>query len=153
MSRREYTQNVKNWHATFNRKYTPWCLCQNEKSWLYYLLKIVSARTYQNLKENRSIFTEIQSIFHKYADVIICKLEFWIRRPLSWRHELIEGQMRHEKVSPNHTLLKYEIKLGSSCILKSYYGFCIGMFLPIYAMYYKSSRAREFMLNGRSFRY
>ena len=61
--------------------------------------------------------------------------------------------MRHEKVSPNHTLLKYEIKLGSSCILKSYYGFCIGMFLPIYAMYYKSSRAWEFMLNGRSFRY
>ena len=28
------------------------------------------------LRENRSIITEIQSIFHKYADVIICKFVF-----------------------------------------------------------------------------
>ena len=60
--------------------------------------------------------------------------------------------MRHEIISPIHTLLKYEKKLGSPCILMRYNGFCIGMFLPIYAMYYKSSRARNFMLNGRSFR-
>ena len=61
--------------------------------------------------------------------------------------------MRHQQIFPNHTLLKYETKLGSPCILKSYNGFCIGMFLPLYAMYYKSSRARKFLLNGRSFRY
>ena len=112
MSHREYTQNVKNWHASFNRKNTPWCLCQNEIMWNYICKKIVSARTYQNLEENRSIFTEIQSIFQKYADVIICKLKFWVRRPLWWRHELIEGQMRHEIISPIHTLSKYEKKIG-----------------------------------------
>ena len=57
--------------------------------------------------------------------------------------------MRHQQIFPNHTLLKYEKKLGSPCILKSYNGLCIGMFLPLYAMYYKSSRARNFLLNGR----
>ena len=36
--------------------------------------------------------------------------------------------MKHETISPNHTLSKYENKLGSHCILKSYNGFCIGMF-------------------------
>ena len=61
--------------------------------------------------------------------------------------------MRHDIISPTHTLSRYETKLGSPCILKSYNGFCIGMFLPIYAMYYKSSHARTCILNGRSFRY
>ena len=56
--------------------------------------------------------------------------------------------MRHEIIFPTHTLSRYGKKLGSSCILKSYNGFCIGMFLPIYAMYYKSSHARTFTLNG-----
>ena len=37
MSYREYTQNVKNWHATFNRKNTPWYLCQNEILWRLHL--------------------------------------------------------------------------------------------------------------------
>ena len=41
-----------------------------------YLWRIVSAGTYQNLEENQSLFTEIQSIFQKYADVIICKSKF-----------------------------------------------------------------------------
>ena len=35
---------------------------------------------------------------------------------------------------------------GCRCIPKSYNGFCIGLFLPIYGMYYKSSRARTFIL-------
>ena len=74
--------------------------------------RIVSAKTYQNLKENWSIFTEIQSIFQKYSDVIICKLKFWVRRPLWWRHELIEGQMRHEIIFPTHTLSRYGKKIG-----------------------------------------
>ena len=86
ISHREYTQNVRNWHASFNCKNTLWCLCQNEKLWPLYLKKIVSAKTYQILEEKRSIFTEIQSIFQKYAYVIICKLKFWVRRQLWWRH-------------------------------------------------------------------
>ena len=75
---------------------------------------MVSAKTYQILKQNRSIFTEIQSIFQNYADVIICKFKFWVWRPLWWRHELIEGQMRHEIISPTHNLSKYEKILGVS---------------------------------------
>ena len=46
ISHREYTQNVKNLHASFNRKNTPWCLCLNEQLWKLRLYKIVSARTY-----------------------------------------------------------------------------------------------------------
>ena len=50
--------------------------------------------------------------------------------------------MRLEIISPTHNLSKYERKLGPPCILKSYNGFCIGMFLHMYVMYYKSSHAR-----------
>ena len=42
----------------------------------YICRKLSQLRTYQNLKENQSIFTEIQSIFQKYANVIICKFKF-----------------------------------------------------------------------------
>ena len=57
--------------------------------------------------------------------------------------------MRHEIIFLTPTLSRYEKKLGSSCILKSYNGFCIGMFLPIYAMYCTISRVRTCILNGR----
>ena len=67
--------------------------------------------TYRNFEENWSIFTEIQSIFHKYADVIICKFVFWVPRPLWWCHDTLNGQMRHGIISPTHTLSKYEKKL------------------------------------------
>ena len=80
--------------------------------WSLHLYKIISARTYQNLEENQSIFTEMQSIFQKYANIIICKFKFWVRRPLWWRHKLIEGQMRHEIISPFHNLSTYEKILG-----------------------------------------
>ena len=62
--------------------------------------------------------TEIQSIFQKYADVIICKFKFWVWRPLWCLHELIEDQMRHEIISPTHNLSKYEKILGVSIYSK-----------------------------------
>ena len=47
--------------------------------------------------------------------------------------------MRHEIISPTYTLFKNEKKNGESLgIPKSYDGLFIGMFLPIYAMYYKT---------------
>ena len=47
--------------------------------------------------------------------------------------------MRHEIISPTYTLFKNEKKNGESVgIPKSYDGLFIGMFLPIYAMYYKT---------------
>ena len=54
----------------------------------------------------------------------------------------------------NHISNSYSIQIweqfgGSVDFLKSYNGFCIGMFLPIYAMYYKISRVRTCILNGR----
>ena len=153
MSHREYTQNVKNWHASIFRKNTPWCHCQNEISWLLHLKRIFSAKTYQNLKENWSIFTEIQSIFQKSANVIICKLIFWVRRPLRWRHELIEGQMRHEIIFPTHNLSKYENKLGVSIHSKELKWIVYRLVFG-YVCYVLQELARtEIILNGRSFRY
>ena len=114
MSRREYTQNVKIDMPPLIAKIRHDAIVKMKNtSWLY-LWRFVSARTYQNLDENWSIFTEIQSIFQKYANDIICKLKFWVRRPLWWRHELIECQMRHEIKSPTHNLSKYEKELGVS---------------------------------------
>ena len=60
--------------------------------------------------------------------------------------------MRNEIISPTH-LIKIKEQLGSRCISKSCDGFCVIMFLPIYAMYYMCSCARQFILNGRAFRY
>ena len=42
---------------------------------------------------------------------------------------------------------------GFPFILKSYNGFCVGIFLAIYVMYWENSRARTSILNGRPFRY
>ena len=58
------------------------------------------------------------------------------------------------KWEQNHISNSYSIQIweqfgGSVDFLKSYNGFCIGMFLPIYAMYYKISRVRTCILNGR----
>ena len=57
--------------------------------------------------------TEIQSIFQKYADVIICKFEILSLEAImmtSWVNWM--GQMRHEIISPTHNLSKYEKILG-----------------------------------------
>ena len=64
------------------------------------------------MEEKRLISTEIQSIFQKYANVIICKFKFWVRRPLWWHHELIEVQMRHEIIFPFHNLSTKQKILG-----------------------------------------
>ena len=152
MSHREYTQNVKIDMPPLITKIRHDAFVKINNCDDFICRKLSQLEISKFGRKSITIYRDTIS-FHKYADVIICKLEFWVRRPLWWRHELIEGQMWHETISPNHTLSKYEKKLGSPCILKSKNGFCIGMFLPIYAMYYKSSRARRFMLNGRSFLY
>ena len=96
-------------HDTFVKmKNCGYCICR----------KLSQLEHIKIWKENWSIFTEIQSIFQKYADVIICKLKFWVWRPLWWRHELIEDQMRHEIISPTHNLSKYEKILGVSIYSK-----------------------------------
>ena len=101
--------------------------------------------------KNWSIFTEIQSIFQKYDDVIICKLKFWVRRQLWWRHELIEGQMRQW----NHIsrlILYQDMKKKIGVILHPkalQWILYRHVFYRIYAMYYKSSHARTFTLKRR----
>ena len=157
MSHREYTQNVKNWHASFNRKNT---LMMPLSKWRIivataFVGELSSDRTYQNLEENRSIFTEIQTIFLKICWCQNMQIKILSSEAIMMTSWVNWGSNETWKsISPNHTLSKYgDKKSGSSSILKSYNGFCMGMFLPIYAMYYKSSRARKFMLNGRSFRY
>ena len=56
--------------------------------------------------------------------------------------------MRLEIISPTHNLSKYEKNGGYPSILKSYNEFCIGMFLHMYVMYYKSSHAHS-IINGQ----
>ena len=60
---------------------------------------------------------------------------FWLPRPLWWRQDVLNGQMRYEIIPPTHTLSKYEKKLAIPIHPN---GLFIGMFLPIYAMYYKN---------------
>ena len=57
--------------------------------------------------------------------------------------------MRHEIISPTHNLSKYEKELGVSIHSEELQWILYRhVFLPIYAMYYKSSHARTFTLNG-----
>ena len=52
-------------------------------------------------------------IFRKYVDVIICKFVFWVPRSIWLCKNILNGQMRHEIISPTHTLSKYEKRNGS----------------------------------------
>ena len=63
-----------------------------------------------------------------------------------------------KKETWNHIPDSYFIQIwkkngGFPFILKSYNGFCVGIFLAIYVMYWENSRARTSILNGRPFRY
>ena len=98
------------------------------------LVEIVLATTYRNFEENWSIFTEIHSILHKYADVIICKFEFWVPRPLWWCHVHLMAKWDMKSYLQLILYLNMKKKWRSRFIPKSYNGFCIGMFLPIYAI-------------------
>ena len=73
----------------------------------------------------------------RYDDVMIY---FWTKRDMKSYSRLI--------FYPN-----MKKNGGFPFILKSYNGFCVGIFLAIYVMYWENSRARTSILNGRPFRY
>ena len=54
-------------------------------------------------------------IFCKYVDVLICKFVFLFPRSIWLCKNILNGQMRHDIISPTHTLSKYEEKNGSPC--------------------------------------
>ena len=128
---------IANFHAMMpllKWRIVSYCICR----------QLSSARTYQNLEENQSIYTELQSIFHKYADIIICKflnLSSEAIMMTSWF--TLEGQMKHEIISPIYFLSKYENEIeGHGCIPKELQWILYRHVFSSYMLCIKRARAR-----------
>ena len=145
---------MKNWHASFNRKNTPWCLCQKEKSCLTAFVEKNSARTYWNFRRKSIIIYRNTINFPK-----IC-----------WRHNMQIEIMSSEAIMMtswvnwgsnktwNHISNSYSIKIWRKKI-----GFTLHpkalqwiLYRHVFAhvCYVLQELARtDIFLNGRSFRY
>ena len=51
------------------------------------------------------------------------QIKIWVRRPLWWRHELIEGQMTHEIIFPTHAFSNHDIKVGVNWLSEELFWF------------------------------